>query len=96
LREYICAAHARTDNLTFNSLLDKKTLTIPTLFVQATYDSVLKPEMSKSMEAFLPNLTRGEVAATHWALTQKPDEVNSIIKKWLEDQGLSAARRSSL
>jgi len=76
------------------ALLGKETLTIPTLFVQATYDSVLKPEMSKSMEAFLPNLTRGEVPATHWALTQKPDEVNSIIKKWLEDQGFGVARSS--
>lgn len=78
----------------FDRLVDKKTISIPTLFIQATYDSVLKPEMSRSMEKFLPNLTRGEVAATHWALTQKPDEVNGIIQKWIEDQVLRA--RSSL
>ncbi|KAH7117789.1 Alpha/Beta hydrolase protein [Dendryphion nanum] len=76
------------------ALLDKTTISIPTLFVQATYDSVLKPEMSKHMEHFLPNLTRGEVAATHWALTQKPEEVNGIIRKWLESQGFGM--RSSL
>jgi soluble epoxide hydrolase/lipid-phosphate phosphatase len=75
-------------------LLDKKTITIPTLFIQGAYDDVLKPEMSKNMEAFLPNLTRGEVLATHWALTQKPVEVNAIIKKWLEDQGFGATRSS--
>jgi len=67
-------------------LLDKKVIDIPTLFIQATYDSVLKPEMSKNMEALLPKLTRGEVQGTHWILTQKPDETNEIIAKWLNDQ----------
>ncbi|ORY15149.1 Alpha/Beta hydrolase protein [Clohesyomyces aquaticus] len=76
------------------ALLDRKTISIPTLFVQATYDSVLKPELSRNMDTYLPNLTRGEVAATHWALTQKPDEVNAIIRKWLEGQGFGT--RSSL
>jgi soluble epoxide hydrolase/lipid-phosphate phosphatase len=70
------------------ALLSKKTITQPVLFIQATHDSVLKPEMSKSMEQFIPNLTRGEVAATHWALTQKPEEVNEIIRHWVEGQGL--------
>ncbi|KAF2678198.1 alpha/beta-hydrolase [Lentithecium fluviatile CBS 122367] len=69
------------------ALLDKKTITVPTLFVQATFDSVLKPEMSKNMEQFLPNLSRAEVAATHWALMQKPEEVNAIISNWLHGQG---------
>ncbi|KAH8719276.1 Alpha/Beta hydrolase protein [Phaeosphaeriaceae sp. PMI808] len=73
-------------------LLDKKVIQQPVLFIQATFDSVLKPEMSKNMEAFVPNLTRGEVAATHWALTQKPDEVNTIVKDWLEKLGLSKAK----
>ncbi|KAF2248421.1 alpha/beta-hydrolase [Trematosphaeria pertusa] len=76
------------------ALLDKKTISIPTLFVQATHDSVLKPEMSKNMDVFLPGLTRAEVVATHWALMQKPAEVNSIIAKWLEGQGFGT--KSSL
>lgn len=67
-------------------LLDKKVIDKPTLFIQATYDSVLKPEMSKNMEALLPKLTRGEVQGTHWILTQKPDETNEIIAKWLNEQ----------
>lgn len=74
------------------ALLDKKVISIPTLFIQATYDSVLKPEMSRNMEALLPKLTRAEVKATHWALTQKPDEVNAIIREWLENQGLVATK----
>lgn len=75
------------NQLTERSLLDKKMIQVPTLFIQATYDSVLKPEMSRNMDAFLPKLTRAEVAATHWALMQKPDEVNAILAKWLKDQG---------
>jgi soluble epoxide hydrolase/lipid-phosphate phosphatase len=70
------------------ALLDKKTINQPVLFIQATHDSVLKPEMSKSMEQFIPNMTRGEVAATHWALTQKAEDVNEIIRQWVEGQGL--------
>ncbi|KAF2125995.1 epoxide hydrolase-like protein [Dothidotthia symphoricarpi CBS 119687] len=81
------------------SLLDKKTINQPTLFIQATQDSVLKPEMSRGMEALVPQLTRGEVAASHWALTQTPAEVNEILGKWLEGQGLvgeGKAGKSSL
>jgi hypothetical protein len=48
--------------------------------------------MSRNMEALLPKLTRAEVKATHWALTQKPEEVNAIIQKWLGDQGLVATK----
>ena len=44
------------------------------------------------MDALIPNLTRSEVAATHWALTQKPDEVNRLIRQWLEKEGLVRAK----
>jgi pimeloyl-ACP methyl ester carboxylesterase len=74
------------------ALLDKKVIKQPVLFIQATYDSVLKPEMSKSMDSLIPNLTRGEVAATHWALTQKPEEVNQIVRQWLDGQGLGKTK----
>ncbi|CBX97347.1 hypothetical protein IAQ61_007234 [Plenodomus lingam] len=78
------------------ALLDKKVIKQPVLFIQATYDSVLKPEMSRNMDALIPNLTRAEVPATHWALTQKPEEVNEIIRQWLEGQGLVENTKSSL
>jgi soluble epoxide hydrolase/lipid-phosphate phosphatase len=77
-----------------DSLLDKKIIEVPLLFIQATNDSVLFPAMSKGMEDFIPNLTRGEVEASHWALTQTPDKVNAIIASWLGKQG--PAIRSSL
>ena len=56
----------------------------PTLFIQALGDSILKPEMSKNMERAIPQLTRGEVKASHWALWHTPKETNDIIKGWIE------------
>ena len=82
--------------LSLSRILDKNTISIPTLFIQATDDAVLTPEMSKGMERFLPNLTRAEVKANHWAMLQKPHEVNSILKKWLEKHVLGTVTRSSL
>jgi soluble epoxide hydrolase/lipid-phosphate phosphatase len=69
---------------------------MPTLFVQASLDIVLKPEMAKNMEAFVPQLTRGEVKAGHWAMVQTPVEVNTIIGEWLEGQGIGKRSSSSL
>lgn len=63
-------------------------INVPTLFIQATKDSVLQPHMSKGMEKWLTNLTRGEVDGTHWVLVQRPDEVNKIIREWLEKEVL--------
>ncbi|KAF2763482.1 alpha/beta-hydrolase [Pseudovirgaria hyperparasitica] len=65
-------------------LLKKPTVEVPTLFVQANRDSVLFPEMSRYMEKYLKDLTRGEVDAGHWVLIEKPDAVNALIKEWLE------------
>ncbi|KAF1925722.1 alpha/beta-hydrolase [Didymella exigua CBS 183.55] len=70
------------------ALLDETTITQPVLFIQAAHDSVLKPEMSRGMEKLIPKLTRAEVDASHWALTQKPEEVNTLIRQWLEKEGL--------
>ncbi|KAF2498045.1 epoxide hydrolase [Lophium mytilinum] len=73
---------------------ERSYIKIPTLFIAGKFDSVLLPSMSKGMEAYLPNLTRGEVDATHWAPTQKPDEVNAIIGNWLNQVGFG--KKSSL
>lgn len=62
----------------------RKGLKQPTLFIQALNDNILIPEMSKGMEAKIPNLTRGEVKSGHWALWQTPHETNDIIKGWFE------------
>jgi len=54
------------------------------LFIQAANDSILKPEMSVGMEKAIPNLTRGEVKASHWALWHTPVETNELVRNWFE------------
>lgn len=56
----------------------------PTLFIQASKDNVLTPELSQGMEKYIPRLTRREVEAGHWALWQAKDSVNSILGEWFE------------
>lgn len=75
-------------------LINRKTISIPTLFIQANYDSVLQPSMARGMEKHLTDLSRGEVNATHWALTQKPEEVNTVVKSWLEKVGFGTGKSS--
>lgn len=62
----------------------------PVLFISGRHDAVLTPEMSKGMEAFIPHLRRRGVEAGHWALTQTPGEINSIVKEWLGEVALGA------
>lgn len=75
----------REQNFKDELKLDQRSIHQPTLFIQATKDSVLKPEMSTGMEAYISDLTRKEVAASHWALWHAPQEVNAFIKEWMED-----------
>jgi pimeloyl-ACP methyl ester carboxylesterase len=60
----------------------KNSIKQPTLFVFANRDAVLKRELSFGMEKAIPNLTRGEVPAGHWALWQTAKETNAIIEEW--------------
>lgn len=66
----------------------------PTLYVLATKDEILTRDLAKNMERSIPNLTRGEVRAGHWALWQTPAEVNAILKDWL--QGVVLGGKSKL
>ncbi|KAL9049791.1 MAG: hypothetical protein Q9206_005356 [Seirophora lacunosa] len=59
--------------------LEKKTIDIPVLHIAATKDEALPPSMSKAMDRYIPQLTRKSVDTHHWALWEKPDEVNHII-----------------
>ena len=72
----------------------KKQIKQPTLYILATKDNVLTREMSRGMERAIPNLTRGEVPAGHWALWQTPTQVNAILKDWI--QGVVLAGKSKL
>lgn len=76
--------------------LEKKTIDIPVLFIQATDDAALPPSLSEGMERFVPHLTRREVQAGHWALWQKPGEINAMIGEWLEKVVEEKTKKSSL
>jgi soluble epoxide hydrolase / lipid-phosphate phosphatase len=67
---------------------------IPSLFIAAANDAVLKPELAARQARHFDNLTSKIVTATHWALVEAPDEVNVIIKDWFNEQVFNA--KSSL
>ena len=56
----------------------------PTLFIQATQDPVLTVELAHGMEEHVPRMTTRQVATSHWALWEKPAEVNAAISEWLQ------------
>ena len=60
----------------------------------ASKDEVLKPELSQGMEKYFPNLTRKEVPAGHWALWQTAEQVNAVLKEWLNSVAFGAAKSS--
>ncbi|KAM5308201.1 bifunctional epoxide hydrolase 2 [Glossophaga mutica] len=58
---------------------------IPALMVTAEKDLVLTPEMSKSMEDWIPHLKRGHIKdCGHFTQIEKPTEVNRILVQWLD------------
>ena len=57
---------------------------MPVLFIEATKDQALPPSMSKGMDNYIPNLTRGSVETSHWALWEAPEQVNKLIGGWLK------------
>ncbi|KAI6784672.1 uncharacterized protein J7T54_006718 [Emericellopsis cladophorae] len=61
----------------------KSNFTMPGLYIGATQDTALPPEMSVGMEEYFEQgLTRGEVVSSHWALWQAAQNVSQIIGDW--------------
>ncbi|XP_051051444.1 bifunctional epoxide hydrolase 2 isoform X2 [Phodopus roborovskii] len=60
---------------------------VPALMVTAGKDIVLRPQMSKNMENWIPYLKRGHIEdCGHWTQIEKPAELNQILIKWLETE----------
>lgn len=96
LTKYVIVNWYRTSQLNYNderAILDRTTLPQPLLFISATKDSALPPSMSKNMDQIVPQLTRGQVDADHFAHWQKPEECNRIIKRWIEEVVLGGKSR---
>jgi len=70
---------------------------IPILYVAGTKDAALPPSLGKSMERWCGRLSTGEVNTGHWALWERPLEVNALIEGWLREVlGGGQEGRSSL
>jgi len=57
---------------------------MPALFIQANYDSVLKPSMAAGMDKHFTQLTRADVDAQLFCQVTHPDKINAILKNWLD------------
>ena len=73
-------------SLTPSHSLNKTTIDIPVLFIQANRDLALLPSMSAHMDQYFKHLTRKEVDANHWVLWEAVEEVNNAIAAWLMEQ----------
>lgn len=56
---------------------------MPFLLIIGAKDAALPPRLSEGMEKWFRSLTKGTVNAGHWALWEKPAEVNRFIAEWL-------------
>lgn len=77
------------------AILDRQ-ITIPVLFIQALRDQALPAHLGKSMAKHIPNLTLKQVNTSHWALWEKPEEVNGILAAWLNEAAFAEGRRGKL
>jgi soluble epoxide hydrolase/lipid-phosphate phosphatase len=59
---------------------------IPVLFIACSKDTALPPWLSTGMDKWFKSLTRAEVDASHWAMWEKPAEVNKHIHNFLSAQ----------
>jgi pimeloyl-ACP methyl ester carboxylesterase len=75
----------RTRRINFDEeqvLVNGKTVEQPALFIAASRDNVLYPELAANMGRYIPQLTTAEVDGTHWVLVEKPDECNELLRQW--------------
>ncbi|KAK4863849.1 hypothetical protein LT330_010455 [Penicillium expansum] len=77
------------------AILDRQ-IQVPTLFIQALRDEALPPHLGKAMPQQFPQLTLKQVDTSHWALWEKPEEVNEIIGTWLKDHSVADGRSDKL
>ncbi|OJJ47011.1 hypothetical protein ASPZODRAFT_95610 [Penicilliopsis zonata CBS 506.65] len=65
------------------AILDRR-ITCPVLFIQAQRDSALPPHLGRGMAKTIPQAVVEQVDTSHWALWEKPQEVNEILASWLK------------
>ncbi|ETE68828.1 Epoxide hydrolase 2, partial [Ophiophagus hannah] len=79
----------------FHSSLNPQ-ITVPALMVTAGKDKVLRPGMSKHMENWIPQLTRGHIEdCGHFTQIERPAALNKILIEWLEDVHKNASLQTT-
>ncbi|KAG0238993.1 Bifunctional epoxide hydrolase 2 [Mortierella sp. GBA43] len=72
----------------------KVIINLPCWLISATNDPYLRPERSVKMKDYLPQLKTTSITAGHFVMTEKPDEINELLKQSLEDLALRRNRAS--
>jgi soluble epoxide hydrolase/lipid-phosphate phosphatase len=76
------------DDKPFTSQIQQGTFKIemPVLFIGGTRDQALPPSLANDMGKYFSKLMKAEVNSSHWALLERPAEVNALLKEWLVGQ----------
>ncbi|KAJ2984286.1 hypothetical protein NQ176_g52 [Zarea fungicola] len=78
--------HKENREYNLNKTKNNMKLEIPVLFIHARYDFVCQSVIGKladRMRSSCPNLTEKVIDAGHLVASEKPEETNSAIAKWL-------------
>jgi pimeloyl-ACP methyl ester carboxylesterase len=60
---------------------------VPCLMVTAEWDPVLSPAMAADMDTRCSDLHTVMIEGCgHWTMQEKPEELNAIMVRWLEDR----------
>lgn len=71
------------DEQQFTESVDSMRIRCPALYIHPSNDMVISRAMAEPMSRLVTNLDKEEVDANHWALLERPGEVNSILFAWL-------------
>lgn len=66
-------------------------ITAPTLVLESAGVDFMDRARSRAELARLPNMVLVEIDATHWPLTERPDDVREAIEAWAQQLDLPAA-----
>ena len=60
------------------------TLKCPVLYIGGLKDYICIPKFFAEQKKFIADLETTELETSHWTMEEKPDDVNKIIKNWIE------------
>nr|XP_020668273.1 bifunctional epoxide hydrolase 2 [Pogona vitticeps] len=83
-------------NWDWNATAQGRKIRVPALMVTAGKDKVLTPDMSKRMEEWIPDLSRGHIEhCGHFTQMDRPAALNKILIEWLEKVHKNGSRQTA-